>query len=262
MGLFQQPVRGEFLAKRQQFQSEGLAKMLSYVLGRRPDEFGLVPDAEGFVSIKEVLQALHEEPGWTYVRHGHIQEVMVGKERQTFEQIHDRLRAVNRSWSWSASPQIPNILPKRLLAPIRRRAHPVVMDRGLKSTAETCLVLSEDREMALRIGLRRDHEPILIEVLAVRAAEEGVEFIPFGDLFLSKEIPARFIAGPPVSKEVLEQHLARKAAPPEPVLPVPSFTPGTFALDLSRGDLARRKAGKKAKGWKEAARSIRKGKRQ
>jgi len=43
---------------------QNLAKMLAYVLGRRPDEFGLIPDAEGFVRIKDLLKALHEEEGW------------------------------------------------------------------------------------------------------------------------------------------------------------------------------------------------------
>ncbi len=235
--------------------------MLAYVLGRRPDEFGLVPDPEGFLPIKEVLQVLHEEPDWTYVRQGHIREVLVGKDRHAFENIDDRLRAADRSWSWPASPQPPSALPSLLFVPIRRRAHPVAMDRGLSRTNENPLVLSKERDTALRIGRRRDPEPVLIEVLAVRAAEEGTEFFSFGDLFLSKDIPVRFIAGPPVSKEVMEALLAKKAASHETGLPVPSFTPGTFALDLSRGDLARRKAGKKAKGWKEAARSIRKGKR-
>lgn len=236
--------------------------MLAYVLGRRPDEFGLVPDPEGFVPIKEVLQALHEEPDWTYVREGHIREVLVGKDRHAFESIDDRFRAADRLWSWPAVPLTPAELPSLLLVPIRRRAHPVVMDRGLSPTNENPLVLSKERDMALRIGRRRDPEPVLIEVLAVRAAEEGIAFLPFGDLFLARGIPVRHIAGPPVSKEVMEALLARKAAPHEPVLPVSSFTPGTFALDLSRGDLARRKAGKKAKGWKEASRSVRKGKRQ
>jgi putative RNA 2'-phosphotransferase len=37
--------------------------MLSYVLGRRPDEFGLVPDADGFVRLKDLLKALHEALG-------------------------------------------------------------------------------------------------------------------------------------------------------------------------------------------------------
>ena len=35
-----------------------LAKFFDYVLSRRPDEFGLVLDADGFVRIKEFLKAV------------------------------------------------------------------------------------------------------------------------------------------------------------------------------------------------------------
>ena len=38
-----------------------LAKFLNYVLGRRPDEFGLVTDKEGFVKIKDLIKATSEE---------------------------------------------------------------------------------------------------------------------------------------------------------------------------------------------------------
>jgi len=52
--------------------------MLVYMLGHRPDEFGLVPDSEGFIPYKELLQAIHEEEGWRYVRRSHINEVLFG----------------------------------------------------------------------------------------------------------------------------------------------------------------------------------------
>ena len=57
--------------------SEKLAKFLHYVLGRHPDEFGLVPDADGWVKIKELLNALSEESGWGYVRTSHLNEIML-----------------------------------------------------------------------------------------------------------------------------------------------------------------------------------------
>ena len=38
-----------------------LSKLIQYILGRNPYEFGLVPDREGFVKIKELLKALNEE---------------------------------------------------------------------------------------------------------------------------------------------------------------------------------------------------------
>jgi hypothetical protein len=47
---------------------QSLAKLITYILGRRPDEFGLVTDTEGFVKIKELLKAITEEAGWKYVR--------------------------------------------------------------------------------------------------------------------------------------------------------------------------------------------------
>ena len=56
---------------------EQLNKFLSYVLARCPDEFGLIPDQDGWVRIKELLRALSEEPGWSYVRRGHINEAVL-----------------------------------------------------------------------------------------------------------------------------------------------------------------------------------------
>ena len=45
----------------QQRSPKQLAKFFNYVLGRRPDEFGLVTDKEGFVKIKELIKATNEE---------------------------------------------------------------------------------------------------------------------------------------------------------------------------------------------------------
>ena len=53
-----------------------------YMLGYRPDEFGLVPDPEGYIPYKNLLQAIHEEPGWGYVRQGHFNEILMGWEQR------------------------------------------------------------------------------------------------------------------------------------------------------------------------------------
>ena len=44
-------------------QAEQLARFLDYALGRRPEEFGLVPSPDGFFPVAEVLKVAHEE-GW------------------------------------------------------------------------------------------------------------------------------------------------------------------------------------------------------
>jgi putative RNA 2'-phosphotransferase len=229
-----------------------------YILGHRPDEFGLVPDREGFVTFKELLWAIHEEPGWGYVREGHFREVLLGKDRALFEtQGEERIRAAERHWR-HALDEPASDLPKILFVGVRRRAHPRVMEKGLSSPG--FLVLSSGRDIALRMARRRDRKPVILEVLTATAREQGVVFHPFGDLFLADHIPASCLSGPPVTEEMrqaLELARAKKEKPPA----APDFTPGSFVLDLSR-DFARsrRAKGKKRKGWKEEARKIRRGK--
>jgi putative RNA 2'-phosphotransferase len=245
--------------RHQQIRMEGLSRFLVYVLGHRPDEFGLVPDEEGFVVYKELLQALHEEEGWRYVRRSHINEILLGSDRALFESENDRIRSMERRWELDFHHPVAS-LPKILFTAIRRRAHPVVMEKGLKGPGDRPLVLSPNRDMAVRIGCRRDQAPVVLEIVSEAAAEKRVLFYSFGDLFLSPEIPARFIAGPPVSKEMLESRKEKDRATDKPSKGLASPTPGTFILDPSRDpDLYRKTKGKKQKGWKEAARTMRKG---
>lgn len=229
------------------------------MLGHRPDEFGLVPDADGFVTYKELLQAIHEEQEWRYVRRSHINEVLLGKDRPLFQSKDNAVRVLERRWRLDIDYPAQN-LPKVLFAAVRARAHPVAMEKGLKSAEGRYLVLSPDKDMALRMGKRRDQKPVLLNISAAAAEKEGVLLFSFGGLFLGQEIPARFISGPPVSKEIREGLRERKTRKEKPVPRPHDFTAGTFSLDILRDpDSRRRKKAKKRKGWKEEAKKIRSG---
>lgn len=246
------------VTKRSQIKSHNLARLMSYILGHRPDEFGLVPDEEGFVPYKEFLWAIHEEPGWGYVRKGHINEVLLGNDRALFEPEENRIRALDRRWHLNLENP-SQALPKTLFIGIRRKAHPVVMEKGLRSIEGKYLVLSSDRGVAMRIGCRRDQKPVLLEIMAPSAFKAGILFYPFGNLFLTQQVPARFITGPPVSKEDVKATGSKGGKRPEER---PYFEAGTFVLDLNKDPVvSRRPKGKKRRGWKEEARNIRRGKR-
>jgi putative RNA 2'-phosphotransferase len=235
-----------------------LSRFMLYMLGYRPDEFGLLPDEEGFLTFKELLWALHEEPGWGYVREGHIREVLLGKDRSSFEWEEERIRAAERRWALNLDAPALEV-PKLLFVGVRRRAHARVMEKGLWSPRY--LVLSPDRDMAVRMAIRRDQKPVILEVMTTPDRNQAIAFYAFGDLFLATHIPPSCIAGPPVAREVLEaRELARTKK--EKPLSVPDFTPGSFVLDLSRDpDRARRVKGRKPKGWKEDSRKMRREKR-
>jgi len=241
--------------KKSQISVTNLSRFLIYILAHRPDEFGLVPDQNGFFTLKELLWGLHEESGWGYVREGHIREVLLGKDRALFVREGDRIRAVEKRWHLDLQTPSENT-PKILFVAIRRKAHFHVMEKGLSS--DRPLVLSPDRDTALRIGRHRDQKPILLEVITGPAQQEGVSFHAFGLLFLAAEIPAKFISGPPVPEEIREPPPPKK----ETTSPQPSIlSGGTFVLDIHRDpDLSRRLKGRKQRGWKEKSRKMRRSK--
>lgn len=194
------------------------------------------------------------------MRRSNINEALLGKDRRLFQPEDRRVRVLERRWRLDLDHP-SQALPKVVFMAVRTRAHPVVIEKGLRSDEGRYLVLSPDEDMALRMGRRRDQRPVLLKILAAAAEKEDVLFFPFGSLFLSRQIPARFISGPPVSKEIKESRRDMETRKDKAELVPHDFTAGTFSLDILRDpDSSRRGKAKKRKGWKEEARKIRRGK--
>lgn len=208
------------------------AKSLWYVLGIRPDEFGLVPDLEGFVETKLLLQALREESEWSFLNRGHLAELIHSPEGTRFEFQVDRVRAKNPMISMV--PEATGCPPPRLFHAVRRRAHPVVLQHGLRPNKGPWVVMALTPEMALRIGKRRDPDPVVLEVKAEEASKRGVRFYATqGILFLAEFVPQEFLAGPPPVPTNKEEP---KRRPKEALALEPQ---GSFFLDLQRGGSGR-----------------------
>ena len=213
----------------QQHSPAKLAKFLDYILGRRPDEFGLVPDGEGYIKIKDLLKVMHEEEGWGYVNQGALNEVVVSLPDAPVEIVDARVRAVNRDLL--PAPTTPDNLPKLLYTAVRNKAHPVVVENGILPLGGLpYVVMSSDRAMALRIGRRIDAAPVLLTVQVEWAAQSGVEIQQFGEkLYLAESIPLGAFTAPPLPKEITEPK-PKKKAPEETAR---AKTPGSFMLDLA-----------------------------
>jgi putative RNA 2'-phosphotransferase len=203
------------------------------VLGRQPEEFGLIPDAEGFVKVKDFLKALHEEEGWGYVNLTHLNEVMLSVPEPPFEMAAGRIRA--RSRPAPSAPPASGDPPKLLYAAIRRRAYRWVLENGLQPAAHPEVVLCASREMAERMGRRIDAEPILLTILVQACRERGIIFRPAGEgLFLAPEVPVGCFSGPAPPREAENE---KKAPKPEPKSRR-SETAGSFLLELDSADQA------------------------
>lgn len=211
-----------------------LSKMLVYILGRQPDEFCLIPDTHGFVHVKDLLKALAEEPGWRHVRSGHIREVLYASGSPPVETRDNLIRAVDRSRL--LSPEDPAVFPKLLYYPVRQRAYPIVMQKGLRSASSgSRIILADDMALAQRLGRRIDPLPVILTVNSNTAQKNGAQLRRFGShLFLSDILPVDSLSGPPLPKNRPEP---KKADMPQPA-DAPK-TPGSYALDLTMDSSAK-----------------------
>jgi putative RNA 2'-phosphotransferase len=200
-----------------------LAKFMEYVLARRPDEFGLIPDPDGFVKIKTLLQAIHEDPEWRHLKEAHLTALLAMERPVPIEIQGVLVRAQNRDQLPAVT--VPGEWPKLLYTTVRRRAYPVVHEKGLRPGAPPIIVLSSDIAMAQRLGRRSDNDPVLLTVRVTQAQAAGTHFQQYGEtLFLADAVPADCIGGPPLPKE--------KPAAASPKAPAQPKTPGSFFPDL------------------------------
>lgn len=239
-----------------QLSARRLEKFIAYVLGRRPDEFGLVPDAEGWIKMKDLLKAINEEDGWRHVRRAHIDEMLLTQPDAAIEISDTRARALSREHL--PVPQPAQRPPKLLYACIRRRAHPVVLEKGLNATEGEKIVLATAADLALRIGRRRDPQPVLLTVNVEKVLARGTALQQVGELvYTADAIPVGCFTAPPLPKEkpetakpaIEDERAARREA-------------GTFVLNPSRFEPGGRKSEpdrkRREQDWKKDRRRQRK----
>ncbi|MCG6895440.1 MAG: RNA 2'-phosphotransferase [Desulfobacteraceae bacterium] len=233
-----------------------LAKLLDYILGRKPWEFGLVPDANGWVKVKDLLKSLHEEEGWRHVRRAALDEVLLVVKDPPVEIEDNRIRARERANL--GLPEPADAVPKLLFTCVRQRAHPHVVEKGLHPSGEDWVVLSSETDTALRIGGRIDREPVMLTVQTAAAeAMDVVFYAAGGGVYLADRLPVGSFTAPPLPKEPAVPSKSKKPEAPEK-----PKTPGSFFMDLEK-ELAGAAHGKrrKEKEWKKQRRQQRKSSR-
>mgnify|MGYP001820740824 CR=1 FL=1 len=234
------------------------ARFLKYILGVRPDEFGLVPDKEGYVKIKDLLKAVHEEDGWRSFRQANINEMMISLPDSPLEIIENRIRA--KDTQQIPSRVSPENLPKLLFTSARPKALHAILEKGIFPMGRKHVVLASDKTMATRIGKRIHASPSLLTVSVQNAIRQGTLFLQAGEnLFLARSIPEGCFTAPPLPKE------PRAAKPKEPPKPRErNRFPGSFFPDLAEQEesvepkkMTRKQRREKDIGWKKSRRQMR-----
>ncbi|MDP2645527.1 MAG: RNA 2'-phosphotransferase [Desulfobacterales bacterium] len=232
------------------------SKFAAYVLGRQPDEFGLVPDADGFVKIKELCKAIGEEQEWRHIREKHINEILTTLPDPPLEIKDTLIRAKCRDKLFQPRPA--DHPPKLLYTCVKNKAYPFVLQNGIQPTSRSTVVLSSEPDMAERIGRRDGAHPVLLTVSVQKTLDQSIGFLQAGNrIYLAPSIPAGCFTGPPAAKQ--------KTGEKPKNLPAQDSRqrlPGSFILNLpSETGPAKKQAyktGKKDIPWKKERKQKRK----
>ena len=236
----------------QQRSLKQLSKFISYILGHKPAEFGLVPDRDGFIKIKEFLKAVREEEGLKYIRGSDIDEILITIFNPPIEIKDNYIRAKHRDNLPRHDPA--QTLPKLLYTCVRRKAYPFVLDKGIFPMGFSHVILSSKPEMAERIGKRKDRMPVLLTVQTRKSLEKGTLFYEAGDtLFLAESIRTGCFTGPPLPKQkevaIKKETLAEKRE---------QKFPGSFIMDLKDKKAYQRKKRTKEAAWNKDPKKLKK----
>lgn len=223
-----------------------LAKLLVGALQHTPHAYGLVPDQDGYVRLKELLQALHELDAYRRIRRSDIEELLITHPNPGVEISGNRIRAVGAPFQ--APPSEAKALPKILYTCIRRKAHGAALKNGIRRSADAPpIVLTPEVKVAERLGRRRDNAPLLVTIQVAKAVSAGAVIRSAGEgLFVTDRLPLAGLQLPPLPRDRSPLEKAAESSPQDTYRPA-----GSYQIDLAAESPAKTRRSREAKKGKD-----------
>ena len=198
-------------------QVEGLERLLVYILGVAPWEFGLMADENGWFALKDVIAAIRAEDGFRGVTEGRILEIHRRPgDGSPLEMSEAGIKLKAGRAELADKGEEPARLPKILHLPMKPASWPHVSINGLAAKpGRGGLMLFESKEAALKIAKRIYPDPVLVTVNVHQAETGGAKpgwYAP--GIWLVPELKAEWLSGPPTPPKT-EAETAKPARKPD-----------------------------------------------
>jgi putative RNA 2'-phosphotransferase len=169
------------------------SKFLSLLLRHKPEEIGLVLDAEGWAEIDEIVRLT--SGGRIPLSENLIKEIVRTSDKQRFaiSEKGSKIRA-NQGHSIAIDlALVPKQPPETLYHGTATRFVQSILREGLLRGERRHVHLSSDDETAVKVG-KRHGEPVVLIVAAGEMAMSGYTFyLSDNGVWLTEHVPARFI---------------------------------------------------------------------
>lgn len=170
-----------------------ISKLLSLVLRHQPEAIGITLDAEGWVRIDELLDALHTHG--TPLSRAELQEVVETNAKQRFR-FDDAGECIRASQGHSISINLalaPREPPELLYHGTADRFLAGIRQHGLQKRSRQHVHLSPDADTAHAVG-RRHGKPVILRIHAGQMHRDSYAFfLSDNGVWLTEHVPPEYI---------------------------------------------------------------------
>jgi len=184
---------GRFLMNTEEL--DRLGRTMAGILRHFPERFDLTIDAQGFVDLRAFVNALQrKQHRYHWLRPHHVIAVIETDPKGRYEHRDGRIRATY-AHSFDVDLDLPSVdVPENLYYPTTPEEVDIVLEVGLKPSDRRKVHLSKTIGDAIGAGRVRCEEPVILEVDAKAASQDGVRIQKAGrTVYVSDEVPNKFL---------------------------------------------------------------------
>lgn len=172
-----------------------LSRLVSHALRHEPWVYELELDESGWVSVDELLDAVHRIGlSWEHVSQQDLVDMISSSSKRRHEIKGEKIRALYGHSLPGRIMKIEAAPPELLFHGTAPAALDAILTEGLRPMDRQYVHLSVDVATAEQVGRRKSHTPVILGVRAAAARESGLRFWRGNDMvWLSEFVPAEFI---------------------------------------------------------------------
>ena len=171
-----------------------LRKIVSYALRHAPWEYELELDGEGWVEIEQLLTALRYDTEWKEITENELSKMIEVSDKKRHEILDVKIRALyghsvpQKILKESSTP--PSILYHGTKSYLVQQ----ILSEGIQPMGRQYVHLSVDIDTAEIVGKRKDSDPVILQIQAEQAFNEGIKFYRGNNIvWLADHIPPKYI---------------------------------------------------------------------
>lgn len=185
--------KGKFLLNEKELNL--LGRTMAGVLRHFPQRYGLEMDRQGWVDLNDLVTAIRiRHKKFRFLKSHHIVAVVQTDPKGRYQFEAGRVRATY-GHSIELEMDLPTEdIPPILYYPTTEEETPILLEIGLKPQDRQWVHLSDTLESAFEAGRVRTEDPIILEVDAEAAQEDGIEIQKAGKyVYITTEIPPEYL---------------------------------------------------------------------